>query len=383
MTFVELQGKWSQVRAEVELEKVYALISSSDESQVRSSFSLLLSLDDCGLCEVLHEVVGQLRIREDVVVYHRLLWERCILDEVIQEGSIWHDLYVGDCFRSLELRVLGNTSWDELSEPQQKKVVLESLQSVEVPAGTFMMGALVDDEEAIDYERPRHEVILTKSMMVCMYACTQGLYASVMGHNPSDFVGSMRPVEQVSWCDAVLFCNKLSEREGLEPCYVLPKPFKNDKDWSKNVKWDREANGYRLLTEAEWEYCGQGGEDYLYAGSDNIDEVAWYSGNSRSKTQPVGEKTANEFGLYGMSGNVLEWCWDTAILDDEYNFTGASLYTLEAQTDPIVESSSPNRISRGGSWYFDAWYTRVTDRDGRIASFRGGYLGFRFVRTVS
>ena len=185
MTFVELQEKWSQVRAGVEgeLEKVYELLSSAAEGQVRSSFSLLVSLDECALCEVLHDVGGQLHVREEVVEHHRLLWERCILEEVVIEGSVWHGLYVNECFSSLEVRVFGHTSWDDLSESQQEKVVLESLRSVEVPAGTFMMGALPDDGEAIDYERPRHEVTLTKSMMVCVYACTQGLYAAVMGAN--------------------------------------------------------------------------------------------------------------------------------------------------------------------------------------------------------
>ena len=123
MTFVELQEKWSQVRVDVESEKVYALLSSSDEGQVRSSFSLLLSLDASALCEVLHELDGQLRVLEDVVEHHRLLWERCILEEVIQEGSIWHGLYVGDCFRSLEVHVLG-TAWLNMYQepgPQERR----------------------------------------------------------------------------------------------------------------------------------------------------------------------------------------------------------------------------------------------------------------------
>ena len=118
MTFVELHEKWLQVRAgvEIELEKVYELLSSSVERQVRSSFGLLLSLDERGLCEVLHEVDGQLRVREDVVVHHRLLWEKCILEEVMQEGSVWHGLYLGDCFRSLEVRFFGHIAWEALTE---------------------------------------------------------------------------------------------------------------------------------------------------------------------------------------------------------------------------------------------------------------------------
>ena len=375
MTFAELQEKWSQIRAGVEgeVEKVYELLSSSDEVQVRSSFSLLLSLDECGLCEVLHDVDGQLRVREDVVVHHRLLWERCILEEVMIEGSVWHGLYARDCFASLEVHILGHTSWDELSESQQEKVVLESLRSVEVPAGSFMMGALPDDGEAYDNEKPRHEVTLTKGLLVSQYPCTQGLYASVMGTNPSTFVGSMRPVEHVSWCDAVLFCNKLSEKEGLEAFYILPEPFSNDSDWSRKVKWNKSANGYRLLTEAEWEYCARGREEHLYSGSNDVDEVVWYDGNSGSETHPVGEKKANGYGLYDMSGNVLEWVFDTY---DEYG----------AYRDPFARDTHDDcasfRVYRGGSWSNIARNVRVSDRNGDVPSYCYDFLGFRLGRTL-
>ena len=384
MIFAELQEKWTSIRDALSQEDAstfMVLLSSPDETQVKSTFDLLLSLDGSGLCAVLHEVDGQLRVREDVVS-HPLLWERCILEEVIQEGSIWHGLYVGDCFRSLEVHVLGNTSWDDLSESQQKKVVLGSLQCVEVPAGRFMMGA--DDEEAYDDESPRHKVTLSKSMKVCVYACTQGLYASVMGHNPSVFVGSMRPVEKVSWCDAVLFCNKLSEREGLEPCYVLPEGLvdacrNQSSGWddsidalSQEVKWNQNANGYRLPTEAEWDYWARGGEEHLYAGSDKIDEVAWYYDNSGDKTHPVGEKNENGYGLYDMSGNVYEWVWDSGYR--EYS---------SSVTDPVyVDASAPDRVFRGGGWCNVAWYSRVSDRNRYNASYRGINLGFRILRTV-
>ncbi|MEC7983892.1 MAG: formylglycine-generating enzyme family protein [Myxococcota bacterium] len=258
-----------------------------------------------------------------------------------------------------------------------KKNPAQALSLVEVPAGTFMMGALPNDDWAYDSldtrnsEMPRHEVTLTKGMLVSQYACTQGLYESVMGANPSHFKGLNRPVEQVSWCDAVLFCNKLSEMEGLEPVYVLPQPFENDNDWSRKVKWNKDANGYRLPTEAEWEYCARGGEYHLYAGSDNSDEVAWYRDNSGEETHPVGQKKANGFGLYDMSGNVWEWVWDD----------GRRKYDSSV-TDPVFLDKHCDTIYRGGSYYYGADYARVSNRTGESPCYREIYLGFRFIRTI-
>ena len=108
---------------------------------MRSTFALLMSLDEYSLCELLLEVDGQLLIREDVVLHHRLLWEDTILEEVRLEGSVWHESYADDCFRSFEVRRFGYIPWEKLSNSQQEKVILESLRSVEVPSGKFMMGA--------------------------------------------------------------------------------------------------------------------------------------------------------------------------------------------------------------------------------------------------
>ena len=181
--------------------------------------------------------------------------------------------------------------------------------------------------------------------MVGRYAVTQVLWESVMGFNPSHFKGANRPVEQVSWYDCIEFCNKLSEKNGLDPVYIID---------GKAVTCNWNVNGYRLLTEAEWEYAARASQNHLYAGSDKAKEVAWYHRNSKveytRQTHPVGQKKSNGFGLYDMSGNVDEWVWDVAEVDNAWNLIGDSLYTNAAVIDPYGSMKGDVRMLRGGCW---------------------------------
>jgi formylglycine-generating enzyme required for sulfatase activity len=201
------------------------------------------------------------------------------------------------------------------------------------------------------------------------YEIDQYLYRIVLGINPSYFSGDNLPVERVSWYDAVEFCNVLSRKEGLTSAYTIN---------GTSVTWNQNANGYRLPTEAEWEYAAGGGfsnrtqwAGTVYEGS--LVNNAWYSSNSGNKTHPVGTKEPNSLGLYDMSGNVWEWCWDW------YDF---DYYSKSPSNNPTGPSSGSGRVLRGGRWSSNATNCRVSARSYDYPSLRVGCNGFRLVRNA-
>ena len=247
---------------------------------------------------------------------------------------------------------------------------------VRIEGGNFYMGSYDDG----DAERPVHKVTL-KSFSMGKYPVTQKEYEKVMGSNPSKFMGQNRPVDNVNWYDAVEYCNKLSEKEGLTPAYTIDKSREdynniNNDDYMKwAVTWNRKANGYRLPTEAEWEYAARGGNgspgEFEYSGSNNINEVAWYKDNSGGSTHDVGSKKPNGLGLYDMSGNVDEWCWD---------WYGRSYYADSPASDPAGPSSGSYRVARGGTWSYSSKFARSTLRNYGLPTLLRHFDGFRVVR---
>ena len=198
---------------------------------------------------------------------------------------------------------------------------------------------------------------------------TQKLYEAVMGSNPSEFKGDNNPVEKVSWYDAIYFCNMLSEKFGFTPVYALD--GKTDVTmWNYTphngnpIRWgvtqDTSANGFRLPTVAEWQYAARGGQNYTYAGSNNLDEVGWYYGKSGDKTHSVAQKKANGYGLYDMSGNVWEWCWDVD-----------------------SDRGRAYRCYCGGSYGYYGFCCTVSSENNYLAKDQDDNVGFRIVCSAS
>lgn len=235
---------------------------------------------------------------------------------------------------------------------------------IAVTGGTFFMGS---NEGAFSRNERVHEVTL-KPFLISETEITQDLYQGVMKENPSHFKNSENPVENVSWFDAVRFCNALSEQCGFAPAYVVD---------GETVTWNRESRGFRLPTEAEWEYAARGGQygtgeplaRALYSGGETAPELAWYSANSARRPQPVKRKLPNELGLYDMSGNVWEWCWDW--WED---------YSSGVQGDPAGPATGAYRVIRGGAWYINAQFLRSAYRGGLTPTYRSDGIGFRLVR---
>ncbi|MDK2951471.1 MAG: hypothetical protein PWQ77_1136 [Kosmotogales bacterium] len=251
---------------------------------------------------------------------------------------------------------------------------IDSDKYVFVQGGTFRMGSASGNDD----EKPVHQVTLDYNFIIGKYEVTfdeYDEYCSETGKSKPDDFGwgrGKRPVIYVSWYDAIEYCNWLSENENLPAAYDENGKFL---DANGDITYDiTEVVGYRLPTEAEWEYATRGGsetQNYEYSGSNDIDEVAWYDGNSENKTHEVGTKAANELGIFDMSGNAHEWC------SDWYGN-----YSNTEELNPVGPTSGPYRVRRGGSWFDGTSYCRVADHSYCLPTPGNINQSFRVCRTA-
>ena len=224
------------------------------------------------------------------------------------------------------------------------------------------MGSPAGEERRSDEEK-QHQVTLTRPYFLKVTEVTQGEYESLMGSNPSllKACGASCPVEKVGWLDAVAYVNALSRKEGLPECYRVT---------GAAVSFEGlDCGGYRLPTEAEWEYAARAGTTGARYGE--LDAVAWHQGNSGTKTHPVAQKASNAWGLHDMLGNVSEWCHDCH-----------GDYPYGAVTDPTGPATATYRVIRGGNWVDDARFVRAAGRYRWALDNRDASLGFRPARSI-
>jgi formylglycine-generating enzyme required for sulfatase activity len=235
------------------------------------------------------------------------------------------------------------------------------LELVPIQPGTFDMGS-PPEEPGRQSNEDQHAVALTKPFWIGTYEVTQEEFEKIMGSNPSQFKAPRRPVEQVNWEDASLFCYKLTERE--KKAGRLPAVYE-----------------YRLPTEAEWEYCCRAGSKSAYCfGGDagSLGMYGWYDGNAGRTTHEVGQRKPNQWGICDMHGNVWEWCFDSGRVSNGLLITDTY---RNGVSDPVCRQGS-SRVFRGGSWYGVAASSRAADRRFLIDPLRYihiGHLGFRVV----
>jgi formylglycine-generating enzyme required for sulfatase activity len=268
--------------------------------------------------------------------------------------------------------------------PSTEQAVEQEMVLVE--GGTFTMGS------NREWEKPSHEVTLS-SFYISRYEITFEEYDEFCRETarelPSDegWGRGRRPVINVRWSDAIEYCNWRSQREGLKPCYRATSvghsgsggrlefiPAGGAQESRAAVLCDFDANGYRLPTETEWEYAARGGtksKGYNYSGSNSADLVGWHASNSENQTHEVGQKKPNELGLYDMSGNAWEWCWDWF-----------GKYTQESQTNPKGPAKGRGKVRRGGNWSTSSGALRVANRSGVDLGVQPRFIGFRLTRTA-
>jgi len=272
---------------------------------------------------------------------------------------------------------------DDSADSALTNIAPQGITMIALTGGTFDMGCTAGQSLCGNDESPAHSVTLTNDFWMSETEVTQGQWQALMGNNPSffDACATDCPVETVNWWEVLSFANAVSSAEGLSECYTMSGCTNtpgNDMECSSVIITSTsgsvyDCTGYRLPTEAEWEYAARAGTDLLYAGSNTVGDVAWYYSNGGDTTHSVASMQHNGWGLYDMSGNVWEWVWD---------WYDSGYYSSSPSADPEGPISGPYRIYRGGGYSDVADYTRVAKRLINDPGIPYPDVGIRLVRTV-
>ncbi|MCL2186859.1 MAG: formylglycine-generating enzyme family protein [Treponema sp.] len=344
-------------------EKLKSYFSDFMPSASKSIKKLVNSVYDSGASKILKQNINS--SQEDK--------ERAVK---IAVRNLTEDFVMPEIAENIIFEFIGALGW-QIEKPKPEQTVTTSpspspsshkipANFVHIKGGTFMMGSPENEPDRLDVET-QHQVTVS-SFYMCKFTVTQKEYREVMEKNPSGFKGDNLPVENVSWFDAIEYCNMLSQKEGLNPVYIIKGTTVT---WNRKVNGSLETSGYRLPTEAEWEYACRAGTTTAYnTGSNFNDNTGWFYSNSGNSTHSVGQKPANAYGLFDMHGNVYEWCWDWY-----------GNYPSGAQTDPMGAVSGTHRVARCGCWLISAEFTRSAARGYGSPDGRNIHVGFRVVRS--
>ena len=249
------------------------------------------------------------------------------------------------------------------AKEEQKKQKVKQLKEylhalmIDIEPAVFSMGS----DHGDPWEGPSHFVELTSGFSMSSILVSQRLYKLVTEENPSKHIGKERPLDSVSWFEAIRFCNRLSEELGYERCYEQ----KEDQ-----VIWHKDRNGFRLPTEAEWYCAARGSADTQYSGGDDLTAVSGWQSDLTHAPQPQSGQP-NAFGIYDMSGMCFSWCFDRL-----------QLFTMTRKIDPVGLSNGDARVCRGGAWNRNAWYSRLSFRCGMNPLHSFDNVGIRLVRSL-
>jgi len=262
-------------------------------------------------------------------------------------------LEISDSIPSGKIKITTSTGVSNEIEIEIK--LADSIATKLIGSGTFMMGSKSGNYD----ELPEHQITISNDLLVGLYEINQRLFMQVMKSNPSVFIHPLLPVNNIEWQSAIEFCNKMSKIDGLDTCYVIQ---------NGHITFDISQNGWRLPTEAEWEFIASNTNPVDLSNSE-LDKYAWFSSNSGMRPQIPGKKSPIKNGLFDIYGNVYEWCWD---------FYDANYYQNSGNINPIGPTNGTYHVRRGGSFYDGKANIRLTNRK---APENLIYTGFRVVRS--